>query len=90
MAVPLSASIFAKRMRFLPSLAGVIAAVAGLSIAAMAASGEPIPGPPLAVSAGDRAGAFCPLPTSVHANAAGFAAGVLLAAVAARRRDPRV
>jgi len=89
MAVLVSASIFANRMSFSPSLAGVIAAVAGFSIATAVASADPIPGPPLAVSASDRAGAFCPLPASTGGHAAGFAAVVLFAAIAARRRDPR-
>jgi hypothetical protein len=78
-------------MSFSPSLASVIAAmavIAGLSIGAAEASADPIPGPPLTFSARDR-GAFCPLPASTNGNAAGFAAGVLIVAIAARRRDPR-
>jgi hypothetical protein len=69
----------------------VIAAFA-VSIGAAAASANPIPGPPLASptseSASDRAGAFCPARTSAGGSAAGFAAAVLLVAIAARRRDP--
>ena len=89
MAVRLSASIFAKRMGFFPSLTSVIAAIFGLSIGAEIASAEPIPGPPLAVSDRDQAGAYCPPRTSAGGSAAGFAAGVVVAAIAARRRDPR-
>ncbi len=89
MAVRLSASIFAKRMSFSPSPASVIAAIAGLSIGAAGAVADPIPGPPISVSASDRAGAYCSLRTGAGGNAAGFAAGVLIAAIAARRRDPR-
>src|SRR5262245_9777986 len=91
MAVRLSASIFARRMSFRASPAGVIGALialAGLALGAASASADPIPGPPLA-SARDRAGAFCPMPASVGGNAAGFAAGVLVAAIAGGRRDPR-
>lgn len=76
-------------MSFFPSLASVIGAIAGLSIGAAGAIADPIPGPPLAVSASDWAGAFCPPRTGAGGNAAGFAAGVLCAAIAARRRDPR-
>jgi len=91
MAVPLSASIFAKPMSFRPSLASVIGALtalAGLAIGSAAASADPIPGPPLA-SARDRAGAFCPARASTGGSAAGFAAGALFSAIAAGRRDPR-
>jgi hypothetical protein len=89
MAVRLRASIFAKRMSFSSSLACVacvFAAIAGLSIGA-AASADAIPGPPL--SPRDGAGAHCPLPASPGTQATGFAAGVMLVAIAARRRDRR-
>jgi hypothetical protein len=76
-------------MSFLPSLASVSAVIAAVSIGAAGAIADPIPGPPLPVSASDRAGAFCPLPASGSGNAAGFAAGVLFAAIAGRRRAPR-
>jgi hypothetical protein len=83
-------------MSFSPSLASVIAAIAGLSIGAAGAIADPIPGPPIAppmaksdLSASDRAGAYCPPRTGAGGNVAGFAAGVLIAAIAARRRDPR-
>ena len=92
MAVPLSASIFAKRMSFLPSptsVIGALIALAGLAFGAAAASADPIPGPPLSVSASDRVGAFCPARTSAQGSAAGFAVGVLFAAIAARRRGLR-
>ncbi len=90
MAVPLWASIFAKRMGFFPSPASVIAAIAGFWIASIGASAraaDPIPGPPLAVSAADRAGAFCAVRESSVGDTAGFAAGVAITAIAARRRD---
>jgi hypothetical protein len=75
-------------MGFFPSLASVIAAIFGLSIGAAAASADAIPGPPLAVSASDPVGAYCPLPASAEGSAVAFAAGVLITAIAARRRDP--
>ena len=87
MAVLVSASIFANRMSFSPSLASVIAAIAGIFMATAVASADPIPGPPLAPPM--DAGAFCPPRTDAGSNAAGFAAGVLIVAIAARRRDPR-
>jgi hypothetical protein len=84
-------------MSFSPSLAGVVAAAAIFSIGAAAASADAIPGPPVAspvaardLPAGDGAGEYCPLRTnSTGHDAAGFATGVILVAIAARRRDPR-
>jgi hypothetical protein len=70
-------------MSFPASLAGVIAAAA---LAAPAAFADAIPGPPLPANADDLAGAFCPAPASGFGNAVGFAVGVAIVAVAARRR----
>jgi hypothetical protein len=75
-------------MGFLPSPTSVIAVLAAVSIAA-AAGAETIPGPPVADSASDPVGAFCPLPTRTSGSAPAFAAGVLIAAIAARRHDRR-
>ena len=80
-------------MGFSPSLPGVIAALSlGVPILGVLgpgiASAEAIPGPPLPVSASDRAGAFCPPRAGAIGNVAGFA-GAAIAAIAARRRDPR-
>jgi hypothetical protein len=86
MTVGLRATIFAYRMRFPASLAGVIAAAA---LAASAASAESIPGPPLQASASERAGAFCPARATSAGNVAGFATGLAFVAIAARRRGPR-
>jgi len=73
-------------MGFSPSLACVIAIGALL---AASASADAVPGPPIASSTTGPAGAFCPMPGSVGGNAVGFAAGVAIVAIAARRRDPR-
>jgi hypothetical protein len=64
-------------------------ALFGVIAGAGTASAEAIPGPPLAISAGDLAGAVCPPRGSVRSSAAGFAAGVAIVAIAARRREPR-
>jgi hypothetical protein len=71
-------------MSFLPSLAGVIATAA----VAVAASAEPIPGPPLQLAATDRAGEYCPPRATSAGNVAGFATGLAFVAIAARRRGP--
>jgi hypothetical protein len=86
MTTGLRATIFAYCMRFLPSLAGVIAAAA---LAASAASAEAIPGPPLSGTASDRAGEFCPPRAASAGNVAAFATGLAFVAIAARRREPR-
>jgi hypothetical protein len=76
----------------LAALAGVAARIAALMAAAVlctaAASAESIPGPPLAFPARDRAGEFCPPRASAAGHAAGFALGVAMIAIAARRREP--
>ncbi len=70
----------------LPSRAGVIAAAL---LCAATASADAIPGPPLPVVASERAGAFCPARESAIGHGAGFAAAVVIVAIAARRREPR-
>ena len=77
-------------MGFFPSLAGVIRAASLASIAvlfAASASAETIPGPPIGGTASDRAGDFCSLREGgASGNAVAFAAGVVIVAIAARRR----
>jgi hypothetical protein len=72
----------------LACVAFVLMAIAGISVGAVAVSADAIPGPPLALPS-DGAGAHCPLPPNPGTQAAGFAAGVMLVAIAARRRVPR-
>jgi len=92
MAVRLSASIFASRMGFSPSLVGVITAASiGLlvGLGAPVASAEAIPGPPLPVAGSHWVGgAFCPPRAGAIGNLTGFAAAAI-AALAVRRRAPR-
>jgi len=73
-------------MRFSRTFALGAAFALALSGVAGLASAETIPGPPLPASQ-SAAGAFCPLPASAGGSAAGFAAGVAIVAIAARRRD---
>ena len=90
MTVSPRASIFAYRMAFFASLAGVIRATSLAAVSALCAAGaaaETIPGPPIGASAIDRAGAYCALRGDSGANAVAFAAGVAIVAIAARRRD---
>jgi hypothetical protein len=93
MAIRRRASIFAYRMSFSRTIAlGTRLALAlfGVTSALLAGAGgvsaETIPGPPLRASSGE-AGAFCPLPASAGGSATGFAVGVAIVAIAARRRD---
>jgi hypothetical protein len=89
MTVRVGASIFAYRMGFPASPAGVIRAASLAAILALCAAGaaaETIPGPPIGVTASDRAGASCDLRDGAGSNALAFAAGVAIVAIAARRR----
>jgi hypothetical protein len=89
MTVWLRASIFNYGMGFFPSLAGVIGAAsiaAWTALFAATASAETIPGPPIGVTASDRAGAYCALSGDPSGSALAFAAGVAIVAITARRR----
>jgi hypothetical protein len=92
MAILRWASIFAYRMRFSRTFAAstrfalaLFGVIAALLAGAGRAFAETIPGPPLPVPAGE-ARAFCPLPASTGGSAAGFAAGAVIVAIAARQR----
>ena len=88
MTARLPASIFAYRMGFSVSLAGVIRSAAPVAIAALFAAhaaAEVIPGPPIGAPS-DRAGAFCALDEDARGSAVTFAAGVAIVAITGRRR----
>ena len=87
--VRIGASIFAYRMGFFASPAGVIRVASLAAILALGSAGaaeESIPGPPIGVSASDRLGASCDLRDGADSNALAFAAGVAIVAIAGRRR----
>jgi hypothetical protein len=73
-------------MGFSPCKASLASVIAIAALFGARATAESIPGPPIASSTREVAGAFCPAPGSAGGQAAGFAAGVAIVAIAARRR----